>query len=88
MHRPISDELEADINLMCETALQLREEMTDPTMKARIDLALNDLKEIPHLFEAEDTMRQVLKLPSVRIREVVQARDKYGPGAIYRSGGW
>jgi hypothetical protein len=81
MAKPISEELQADIHIIRESALQLRDEMSSPTLKARIDLALRDLDEIPRLFDSEVYMRQALIVPQARIKEVVQIRDTYGQNA-------
>ena len=83
MAKRISEELNADINVIRQTALQIRDEMSHPSMKARISIALVDLDEIPRLFESEEAMQQALKLPTARIREVVQIRDTYGRTAEF-----
>jgi len=77
--KPLSEKLTAEIDLIRQTALKLRDEMSSQTMKATLDLALADLDEIPRLFDSEDYMRQALIFPKARIRMVVEAREKFGP---------
>jgi hypothetical protein len=77
----ISEELKGEIRIIGETALQIRDEVSSPSLKAELDRALADLEEIPRLFDSEDYMRQALKLPNARIRRVVRIKESHGPDA-------
>lgn len=70
-----------EIRMLEQSARSLQQEMTDPSVKRRLDLVLRDLQEIPVLLDSEAAMFRALILPTARIASVRKVRDTYGPNA-------
>jgi hypothetical protein len=80
---PLSISLQGAIEDLERSALRLSDRVTNPLLKSRLGVALDELDEIPDLFECEDKMRQALALPCARIRQVASIVDQHGPHAVF-----